>query len=248
MLDRNFAHMFCATQQIARCLAQEFNEKLSSLPRVHSCTPRVALLDCSIYQVFDFTFGHVSLLVEERLDESKWHKWNRNDGYVEGMKSAPRFSQETLRRQMAKLSGLDDIHEEEEDEEEESESDHEAIIRYTPSHLAQAFSHFSYWATGRKRLVCDLQGLYCSTANLLKLSDPVIHYYDHLREDRRQVHGRADCGRKGIAKFFESHVCSALCKLMIRGLKFIKSSRAREKASMTWYKESRKGDASSTGS
>jgi len=50
--------------------------------------------------------------------------------------------------------------EEDDDEGEESvdksENANEPII-LTPSEVAQAFSHFSYEATGRKRLICDLR-------------------------------------------------------------------------------------------
>jgi len=48
----------------------------------------------------------------------------------------------------------------------------------TASEVAQTFSHFSYYATGKERLVCDLQGVYNEKENVLKLSDPVIHYYN----------------------------------------------------------------------
>jgi hypothetical protein len=95
----------------------------------------------------------------------------------------------------------------EDEESDGEENDHTTAIRprpnvvpprsFSPSEVAQAFSHFSYWATGRKRLICDLQGEYDKDANVLKLSDPVIHYFDHRREHRRHVHGRTDLGRRG---------------------------------------------------
>lgn len=52
--------------------------------------------------------------------------------------------------------------------------DNDTIV-FTPSEVAQAFSHFSYWSSGRKRLICDLQGVYDEDENVLKFSDPVIH-------------------------------------------------------------------------
>uniref|UniRef100_A0A7S3PWP2 Alpha-type protein kinase domain-containing protein n=1 Tax=Chaetoceros debilis TaxID=122233 RepID=A0A7S3PWP2_9STRA len=118
---------------------------------------------------------------------------------------------------------------EEGDEEEESDNDSEdetieverraPTIIFSPSEVAQAFSHFSYWATGRKRLVCDIQGVFCEEVNKLRLSDPVIHYYNSKKDGRKMVHGRTDRGRKGFAMFFETHDCSRLCRLVTKGFK-----------------------------
>ena len=70
--------------------------------------------------------------------------------------------------------------EEEEDDEEDDEvrGDHMPYSRpppilFTPNDVAQAFSHYTYWASGRKRLVCDLQGVYDEQCHELKLTDPV---------------------------------------------------------------------------
>jgi hypothetical protein len=120
--------------------------------------------------------------------------------------------------------------EEDEEEEEEDEDDHEGgflpyrsvdPIEFTPSEVAQAFSHYTYLASGRKRLVCDLQGVYDEKVRLLKFSDPVIHYHNSQRLDRQFVHGRTDRGKKGIAMFFATHHehCGHLCKLMHRGFR-----------------------------
>jgi hypothetical protein len=169
--------------------------------------------------------GKQSVLVEERLDESKWHKWNANNGYVEGKKTIT-FTEEIMRSALTSLDKIDlNIIEEGSDDEEEEESDederHIVPILYTPSQVAQAFSHFSYCESHRKRLVCDLQGVYDEKNNVLRFSDPAIHYYDHRREDRRMVHGRTDRGRKGIGMFFETHKdnCSLLCKLSTGGFR-----------------------------
>lgn len=210
---KEFVRKFCETQQRARRLAAQFNKKLEKVSSIDKATPRITFLDCSIYQLNDNNFGKQSVLVEERLDESKWHKWNANNGYVEGKKT-PTFTEETMNLAMKKLDEIDlNIIEEgsEEEESEEESDDGLARVVYTPSEVAQAFSHFSYLATRRKRLVCDLQGVYDEKANLLRFSDPVIHYYNHLREDRHGVHGRTDRGRKGIGMFFSTHVCGLLC-------------------------------------
>jgi Mg-chelatase subunit ChlD len=216
-----FVRTFCETQQLARRLAEEFNEKISEMPGVDKGTPRVAFLDCSIYQLDDRNLGRQSVLVEERLDESKWHKWNANNGYVEGKKT-PTFTAESMHSALAKLDEMDlNIIEEgsEESDGEEPDEDETAPVAFTPSEVAQAFSHFSYGATKRKRLVCDLQGVYDEPNNVLRFSDPVIHYYNILREDRRMVHGRTDRGRKGAGMFFSTHQCNPLCKLSMGGFR-----------------------------
>jgi hypothetical protein len=225
-----FSRTFCSTQQLARRLATEFNDKLDETQRVHSKTPRVTFQDCSVYQLKDNNFGTLSVLVESKLDDSQWHKWNSNNGFVEGMKQAPRYTQEKMRTSLTTFAfaenGLGTIEEgnEEEKEDETDQYDRTALrhlpIRFTASQVAQAFSHFTYWASGRKRLVCDLQGVYDRSANLLKFSDPVIHYHD-LSDNRSGVHGRTDRGRKGVDLFFHTHdnYCNPLCKLMIRGFR-----------------------------
>jgi hypothetical protein len=222
---KEFVRVFCETQQVARRLAEKFNEKLSKMPRVDKATPKVTFLDCSIYQLDDKNMGKQSVLVEERLDERKWFKWNANNGYVEGKKT-PTFTEEKMRSALTRLDKIDlDIIEEGSDDEDESDEDERTLhfipVLYTPSQVAQAFSHFSYCESHRKRLVCDLQGVYDEKENVLRFSDPAIHYYNHLREDRRMVHGRTDRGRKGVGMFFETHKdnCSPLCKLAIGGFR-----------------------------
>jgi hypothetical protein len=228
-----FVRTFCQTQQLARRIADEFNEKLDHLRRVHKGTPRVKFLDCSVYDLDDILLGKQSVLVEEKLDHTKWHKWNANNGYVEGMQEAPDFTYDKLRSAMDHLTNIDLGAIAEDDEEEDSDDDNNSIAddglssqavpkkRFTPSEVAQAFSHFSYQATGRKRLVCDLQGVYDEKDNVLKFSDPVIHYYNARRLERRSVHGRTDLGRKGMAMFFETHkdCCGHLCRLVTGGFK-----------------------------
>lgn len=74
-----FARNFCTAQIFTRRIAEEFNQKLDSLIRLSKSTPRMHVLDCSIYHV-SLASGTRSLLVEERLDHMKWMKWNSNVG------------------------------------------------------------------------------------------------------------------------------------------------------------------------
>jgi Alpha-kinase family/von Willebrand factor type A domain len=239
--QQRHVRLFCTTQQLARKLAVEFNRKLDECSRqIDSRTPRISFLDCSVYQLFENDGTVTSVLVEERLDSKGWHKWNTNNGFVDGMAHPPDYvSVATLRDAYTKLDAEDFgvLHEDLSDEEDEGEyysdedeyddGDYSHCSRsttrappmvYSASEVAQAFSHFTYWATARKRLVCDLQGVLDEKAGVLRLTDPVIHYYHPSRSDRKRVHGGTDRGRKGIAMFFGTHRCGPLCRLMLRGL------------------------------
>jgi len=224
---REFVKKFCETQQLARRIAEEFNQKLESM-NVDMGTPRVDVLDCSIYYLNDRNLGELATLVEPRIDQNKWHKWNANNGYVEGMQAAPNLSEAALQEteDLLKTMDLGAIEEGSEDEEEDSESESQPNISnnkvssiFSQSEVAQAFSHFSYWATGRKRLICDLQGVFDEKTNILRLSDPVIHYYNQHNETRQNVHGMTDRGRKGIRMFWATHECSRLCFMCTNGFK-----------------------------
>jgi Alpha-kinase family len=157
---------------------------------------------------------------------------------VNGVKMPP----ETVARksmQQMQLSGINDVapnmvspdlgmieegsDEEDDVSDEESVKNHVQSIVFTPSQVAQAFSHFSFLESGKKRLVCDLQGVFNDEKNILQFSDPVIHYYNHEDTSRKNIHGRTDRGRKGIEDFFATHSCQehcgGLCQLVIRGFR-----------------------------
>lgn len=77
--------------------------------------------------------------------------------------------------------------------------------------IPQAFSHFSYEHTRGKYLVCDLQGVWNADDGFV-LTDPVIHYVSST--GKKYINGATDKGEAGIKKFFETHVCCSLCKMM----------------------------------
>ena len=64
--------------------------------------------------------------------------------------------------------------------------------------LAQAFSHFTYQASGCNEIVVNIQG--CGT----RWTDPCLH-------SKKCKYGRTDCGTNGISKFFETHKCNFWC-------------------------------------
>jgi len=94
------------------------------------------------------------------------------------------------------------------------------LILVTPDDVAQAFSHFSYNYSGKKMLICDLQGVF--DENMFFFTDPVIHYYDNQKSKQKSVYGRTDRGKKGIDDFMSSHKCSNLCKLVELGFKDVR--------------------------
>jgi len=73
------------------------------------------------------------------------------------------------------------------------------------SPLMCALSHFSYHASGGNNLLCDLQGSWVKTSNLVILTDPVI----------MTVGPRKFClpdgGISGMRTFFKKHVCTKYC-------------------------------------
>lgn len=103
----------------------------------------------------------------------------------------------------------------------DDDDDGSAIFSFdpTPECYSQAFSHFSYRNSSRKMLVCDLQGVQSRSsagdeerAGVFELTDPVIHY--RSKSGRRQVYGRTDLGKKGMHKFFKTHQCNDVCRLL----------------------------------
>lgn len=119
------------------------------------------------------------------------------------------------------LNIIEEGSEDEEDDDDDVDNSKSKIL-FTPTQVAQAFSHFTYLHSDRKRLVCDLQGVYDEEKKLLQFSDPVIHYYNPQRANRRCVHGRTDRGRDGIKDFLDSHSCAEqghLCQMVTRGFR-----------------------------
>eukprot|EP00970_Alexandrium_tamarense_P013794 scaffold3686_cov193-Alexandrium_tamarense.AAC.22 len=90
----------------------------------------------------------------------------------------------------------------------------------TPSSFAvedipQAYSHYTYLASKRKFLVCDLQGVLNTSSSppVFELTDPAIHYKE---QTHRINFGRTDLGEEGIQKFLLTHKCSELCRMICK--------------------------------
>lgn len=230
---KDFVQDFCSNQQLACRIAEEFNAKMDSLSRVHERTPKIKFLDCFVYMLHDINAGNLSVLVEERLDQSKWRKWNTDRELIEGMDSTPQFSEDELYNTMDTNQIALNLGDEK-DSDGKKESDNYELqnkktqssskkndnpIIFSPFEVAQAFSYFSYFATSKQRLICNLQGVYIENENLIKLSDPVIHC--NKKSQRHCIHGRTDLGWKGIEMFHDmhKHYYNDLCRLVTHGFK-----------------------------
>ena len=96
----------------------------------------------------------------------------------------------------------------------------------TADAVPQCFTHWTYEASRRTRMVCDLQGFF--TGGRFVLVDPVIHSDGHVQQQQRGQHcspcgeqhrvggtfGRTDRGAKGMTDFLASHECNALCRAL----------------------------------
>lgn len=69
----------------------------------------------------------------------------------------------------------------------------------------QAFSHWTWVASGGKLLVCDIQGVGDN------YTDPQIH---SNAGHQNYLYGRGDMGMEGIQQFFNSHRCNGLCRFL----------------------------------
>eukprot|EP00668_Euglena_longa_P040625 GGOE01053494.1.p1 GENE.GGOE01053494.1~~GGOE01053494.1.p1 ORF type:complete len:423 (-),score=126.39 GGOE01053494.1:524-1621(-) len=65
-----------------------------------------------------------------------------------------------------------------------------------------AFSHFTYVISDKKYIVVDVQGVND------KYTDPQMHSFDG------EGFGKGNCGREGIERFFATHKCNVLCKML----------------------------------
>lgn len=205
----SFHTTFARTQHRAAEHAMAFNEAIGQTLRRHK-VPRqlhaqVQFLDCSVYTNTDASGYQVGFLVEKRLDHTQYKKWNDNRGTVNG--NAP----------VASLQAFVQAGDNEKEQQREiagSPAEPLDVSGLKAEDYPQAFSHFSYVHSTRRQLVCDLQGVLTKTSTgiIFELTDPVIHSTRGKKKHRR--FGRTDHGDRGINKFFESHCCNTVCRLL----------------------------------
>jgi len=63
------------------------NECKPLIPGVTSSTPRIRFLDCTVYILNDVSVGRAGVLVEKMLDNTRYKKWNSNNGWKDGMRA-----------------------------------------------------------------------------------------------------------------------------------------------------------------
>mmetsp|Transcript_8703 Transcript_8703/g.18025 ORF Transcript_8703/g.18025 Transcript_8703/m.18025 type:complete len:695 (+) Transcript_8703:188-2272(+) len=184
-----FHKNFCKVQQLASRFARKFNNILFSLPGIDDMrVPTIEFLNCWV-MMYDDGDERKGLLVEKMLDHAKYKKWNSNAGYV--------------RNKTSDLECKPPFRFKEPD------------ISFTIQDIPQAFSHYTYLASRRKFLVCDLQGVLDEKSYYPKfeLTDPAIHY---KKKTTRIDFGRTDRGEEGIQDFLNNHTCSDLCRFVSR--------------------------------
>ncbi len=169
---------------------------------------RVEFLPCALYKVADGDWSR-TLLVEKRLDSTKFRKWNSNNGHVSGANVSV---QDILNREEVTLTCIEEGDEDEEEDDEFMIKNNAMRKKFTVlvEHYPQAFSHYSYRYTKRERIVLDLQGVLDSSTSpaIYCLTDPAI------QSMAKGTFGRTDMAREGVQSFFRTHVCNPLCGML----------------------------------
>ena len=79
------------------------------------------------------------------------------------------------------------------------------------SDIAQAFSHFTFEASGGKHMVLDLQGVHLGKG---QRSRPHLFLTDPQVVSLERSFGPGDLGEKGMRAFFRTHKCGKTCRQM----------------------------------
>jgi hypothetical protein len=218
----------CRTQSEAASLASEFNRCVAALPGFkNASTPLIEFLSVTVYKIL-LNGKECSLLTEKMIDTEKYTKWNSNNGFVKGQVRKPINVDFEMKKQQAQAAAkgaeqqLDIIAEEGESDDDggyEEETDGNEALEscqlnmgnLDPDDFLQAFSHFTHRRSRKKKLVCDLQGVYDTDSRppIFRLTDPAIHYAS--AKGRRRVYGNTDGGNAGMDRFFNTHKCGPLC-------------------------------------
>ena len=86
----------------------------------------------------------------------------------------------------------------------------EAFVNPDPeADLPQTFSHFTYIHSGRKLVICDIQGCYYPGKREFLMTDPACNKIPVQGEARE--FGESNLGEKGLNEFFAHHRCNQFC-------------------------------------
>jgi len=214
-----FLEKHCRCQALAEDLAQKFNTvvrivgrmRKSALLDLSAQVHCVKFVDCHVFGVSaaGSEDGEITwFLVEDEL-EGRYLKWNDNRGGVK----EPLKEIEAEATQQAEVVDLATaralVAEERKQQAMGRVSAADNLTRpVTADDVPQAFSHYTYYATDGRMLVCDIQGVYNRVDGFV-LSDPVVH--EVCGAGKRHKNGATDKGEEGIDMFFSSHVCNPLC-------------------------------------
>ena len=182
----SFHKTFCIVQQLAHQMAHRFNKQLLLIPGVDKkSTPTINFLDCV-----------VMILVNNQLSSSAKFL------LVEKMLDHTKYK---------KWNNNDGYVAEGRDQMLDKETQDSA---FSVEDIPQAYSHFTYLASKRRFLICDLQGVLNTDVHppVFELTDPAAHYSEMTN---RKDYGRTDRGEQGIQDFFKTHKCSRLCHMLL---------------------------------
>jgi len=158
--------------EIAHLYARKFSAQLPATQ------PPISYVSVCVLELVDRP-GRPVCGCEQMLDSSSgvFRKYNNNVGAVCAMSHE---ELEQARKQLAKT--------------------HPHQSRWDPQATAQAFSHYSWDASGGALLICDIQGV------LNRFTDPQIHTMSG------KGFGLGNLGQTGIRAFMLRHVCTDLCR------------------------------------
>lgn len=231
--SKDFHKRFCKSQLKAHGFAVMFNKRVTAL-QLPFKLPQIEFLQCWVYMIETEGDKRKGYLVEPQLDAMSYKKFNDNQGNIfEGAHISMNAS-----------IPLDTICEEDSEESSDEEASSGSVtdgILTQPAQtysfqneiekcdILQSFSCFTYYASRRNYLVCDLQGTKHERDGSIvyRLTDPVIHTSAKAQQEILERYGRdqntatyqnrfgkTDCGQKGIESFFTSHTCSKLCYML----------------------------------
>lgn len=190
-----YHEVFCKTQMQAAELAHKFNEFLEMLPTTNARTPRIKFIDCAVYCLTEPDGQVIGVLVEKMLNPSKYMKWNSNGGYVDKvvLGASSGVGKEGKDGFPGGAGAMQAIAESVEECDPESDKEnggdlaeevtangavlgctgsgahvHPSLTRpIIDADIPQAFTHFTFRYTGRKKMVAPL--LYVTLNSNLRL-------------------------------------------------------------------------------
>ena len=189
-MTNNYHDSFCRTQAVSGDMAKKFNDALDArysnrLTVLHengmykSGAPTISFLRCYAVQVYDNEkMSNGSYLIENQLKNTKYTKYNSNNGHVMGDNLGGLVNQMKmldLKQQESQLLFAIGESSEEDSEDDDQSDDFEGRHVFRAIDLPQAFSHFTHVVSGEKLMVCDLQGVFSTKNNVFHLTDPVVH-------------------------------------------------------------------------